>query len=56
MRDKPDYCFTSGCPLADKGRGFVLGTGDPVKARVGMILEAPGREEIEFALTPVEGR
>lgn len=92
MRDKPESCFSSGCPLAttcqcghhvdlhpddsacghvdpdtgarscncnvfrSKGRGFVLGVGDPATAKYAAIFEAPGREEIAFSLHPVSGR
>ena len=56
MRDKPQHCYDSGCPLAEKGRGFVLGTGDPRTAKIAIILEAPGRDEIAFPLTMVPGR
>lgn len=55
-KDKPAFCYESGCPLAEKGRGFVLGVGDPARAKIAMILEAPGRDEIAFGLTPVDGR
>lgn len=56
MRDKPDSCFDSGCPLAEKGKGFALGTGDPTTAKYMVILEALGKEEPQFQLKPVEGR
>lgn len=38
------------------GRGFVLGTGDPAKAKYAFVLEAPGREELSFKLQAVPGR
>lgn len=91
MRDKPESCYSSGCPLANvcqcthlidlhldesnctyvneetgvtckcnafksKGRGFVLGSGDPNSAKYMFVFEAPGRDEVGFRLTPVEGR
>jgi uracil-DNA glycosylase len=81
MRDKPEACYASGCPLAvtcrhcerpleehteekcadgkkfeSLGRGFVLGTGDPAKAKFAFVLEAPGREELSFKLQAVPGR
>lgn len=90
MRDKPDACYTSGCPLAvtcgcghhidlhqeesnctyvdghdvpckctvfkSKGRGFVLGTGSPSKAKYAFIFEAPGKDELGFRIQPVAGR
>jgi hypothetical protein len=47
---KPASC--SGCPLHETGKGFVLGCGDPQKAKYAIILEAPGTQEIQFSLTP----
>jgi len=38
------------------GRGFVLGTGDPAKAKYAFVLEAPGREELSFKIQAVPGR
>lgn len=35
-----------------KGKGFVLGVGNPQKASLAIILEAPGREEVSF---PIDG-
>ena len=52
LRDKPDYCYESGCPLAEVGKGFVLGQGDPERAKIMIILEAPGSDEIQFILEP----
>lgn len=52
IQDKPNYCFDSGCPLANKSHGFTLGTGDPTTAKFAIILEAPGRDEIAFRLDP----
>lgn len=37
-------------------RGFVLGSGNPASAKYAFILEAPGREEVSFRLSPVKGR
>src|SRR5581483_3704562 len=42
--------------FTSKGRGFVLGTGDPKTAKYMLNLEAPGRDEIAFSLNPVSGR
>lgn len=56
MKDKPAFCYSSGCPLADKGRGFVLGVGDPVKSKLIIILEAPGKDELEFTISPQKDR
>lgn len=50
MADQPESC--KGCPLYGVGRGFVLGAGDPVKAKYAYILEAPGRDELSFELRP----
>lgn len=50
MRDKPNYCYTSGCPLADLSKGFGLDWGDPVKARLCLHLEALGKDEIVYDL------
>jgi uracil-DNA glycosylase len=41
-----------GCPLDKTGKGFVLGCGDPAKAKFLVVLEAPGSQEISFTLTP----
>lgn len=38
--------------FASKGKGFVLGVGDPVKASLALLLESPGKEEISF---PIDG-
>jgi hypothetical protein len=51
-RTKPQYCYDSGCPLAMKGAGFCLGAGDPETAKIALMLEAPGHNEIEFDLEP----
>ena len=40
-----------------KGRGFVLGSGDPKTTKIAMVLEAPGKDEVEFSLgLPRPGR
>lgn len=39
-----------------KGKGFVLGAGDPEKAKIAAIFEAPGKDELSFRLMPVQGR
>ena len=54
QRDKPDYCYTSGCPLATQGIGFALGCGDPSSAEFGVILEAIGKDEGLFRLVAPE--
>src|SRR5438874_20354 len=51
---QPNSC--SGCPLYGKAKGFVLGCGDPTKAKYAIILEAPGRDEISFTLRPNPNR
>lgn len=56
MKDKPETCYSSGCPLAETGRGFCLGSGDPTKAKIMLNLEAPGRDEISFEVRPVAAR
>lgn len=56
MRDKPSYCYECGCPLAEKGKGFVLGTGDPKTAKIALMLEAPGKDEIKFEFKPSDKR
>ena len=45
-----------GCPLDKVGKGFVLGAGDPERAKYAIILEAPGRDEVSFQLTPNPNR
>jgi uracil-DNA glycosylase len=50
MYNKPDSC--AGCSLYETGKGFVLGAGDPQKAKFCVILEAPGPQEIQFQITP----
>ncbi len=49
-RDKPAYCYESGCPLATKAKGFCLGYGDPKTARIAIHAEAPGSNEIVHIL------
>ena len=56
MKEKPAYCHESGCPLAERGTGFCLGSGDPKTAKLALLLEAPGSEEVLFRLTPEKGR
>lgn len=54
-----EACTEEGCTcqkFESLGRGFVLGTGDPVKAKYAFVLEAPGREEPSFQLKAVPGR
>ena len=45
---QPPTC--EGCPLYGKAKGFVLGCGDPERAKYAIVLEAPGRDEVSFAL------
>jgi hypothetical protein len=45
QKDKPEYCYSSGCPLSSISRGFVLGSGDPKTAKIALMLEAPGKDE-----------
>jgi hypothetical protein len=52
MSSQPPSC--SGCPLYGKGTGFVLGSGDPRTAKIGIALEAPGREEILYEADSAE--
>lgn len=47
---QPDSC--KNCPLYGVARGFVLGCGDPEKAKYAVVLEAPGQQEVQFTLTP----
>lgn len=47
---QPATC--AGCPLYGVGKGFVLGVGDPERAKFAIILEAPGTQETQFQLTP----
>lgn len=50
--EQPQQCFDAGCPLAGVAKGFTLGAGDPQRAKYAYILEAPGRDELSFGLTP----
>ena len=54
MFNKPNQC--NGCPLRDTGRGWVCDSGDPKTAKYGLVLEAPGSQEISFQLRPQAGR
>lgn len=47
--DKPDYCYSSGCPMAAKGRGFALGCGD-TNAPISILFERPAEDEIVYFL------
>lgn len=46
--NKPFPCTT--CPLANIGRGFCLGRGNPARARLGVQAEAPGPQEIGWVV------
>jgi uracil-DNA glycosylase len=50
MITQPPAC--SACPLYGIGQGFVLGSGDPLKAKYAIMLEAPGRDESIIDLKP----
>ncbi len=43
-----------GCPLYGKSRGFCLGSGDPTTAKMMVVLEAPGSQEVVTRVTPEE--
>jgi len=45
-----------GCPLDKIAKGFCLGSGDPQKAKYAVILEAPGRDEVQIELKPNPNR
>lgn len=52
-------CSADGCECKRfecKGKGFVLGSGDPYSAKMMLILEAPGADEIQFLLNPIAER
>lgn len=49
---KPKSC--EGCPLFNKGYGFVLDGGDPRKAKLAFILEAPGENELKARVSVEE--
>lgn len=44
MPSQPITCV--GCPLYGVGTGFVLGSGNPRTAKMGILLEAPGYQEL----------
>lgn len=48
--ENEELCECNG--FQSKGKGFVLGVGDPSTAKLSIILEAPGAEEISF---PIDG-
>lgn len=48
---RPPSCADSGCPLASKGRGFALPSGDPHTAKICLLLETPDEKEVEYDLT-----
>lgn len=47
MKDEV-LCSCNG--FQSKGKGFVLGVGNPLTAKLAIILEAPGKEEVSFSL------
>ncbi len=51
---QPSTC--QGCPLYGVAKGFVLGCGDPQKAKYAVILEAPGADETKFEIKPNPNR
>lgn len=51
---QPNECFEASCPLAGVATGFCLGSGDTVTAKFGLMLEAPGGEEVTCDVEPVE--
>lgn len=51
---KPPGC--SGCLLAPSSRGFALDSGDPLKARIAFVLEAPTQAEVAYGLRPMMKR
>jgi len=51
---QPKQCYDIGCPLAGKGTGFVLGSGDPKTAKLALFLEAPGRDELTYTVDDAE--
>lgn len=51
---QPPSC--SSCPLAGKAKGFCLDAGDPVAARLAVVLETPAVEEISFFLDEITPR
>ena len=53
--NQPPSCYAAKCPLAGKAQGFVLGTGDPDRAKFSIVLESPWRQEVVWRLDdPVE--
>jgi len=50
---QPKSC--EGCSLYNLGRGFVVGCGDPLRAKIAIILETPANEEINFGVWPPPG-
>jgi hypothetical protein len=56
FKDKPEYCYQSGCPLAVTGKGFAFGAGDPKNAELFLILDSPEASDTMFILSPSEGR
>lgn len=48
MRDKPNYCYEVNCPLANKGKGFALGCGDP-NSKIAIMFERPANDEISYS-------
>lgn len=53
--NQPPSCYAAKCPLAGKAQGFVLGVGDPERAKFSILLEAPWRQEVVWRLDdPVE--
>jgi hypothetical protein len=54
MSGQPAKCGELGCPLYGKGTGFVLGSGDPSTAKVALMLEAPGKDEVPWEVTESE--
>lgn len=51
---KPPAC--SGCLLAPSSRGFALDSGDPLRARIAFVLEAPTQAEVGYSLRPMMKR
>ena len=47
VRDKPAYCYDSGCPLASKGRGFALGCGASTSP-ISILFERPSDDELAY--------
>lgn len=49
---KPPQCAS--CPVAGRSFGFCLDSGDPERARIAFVLEAPGDFEIKFRVDDEE--